>query len=94
MWPFRHKGKHSHELPEEFLQRLERVESSLKLVQTEWNEVYDKIAHAFDRERKRRRVAFDASAAEIAEQTAPGAQKTPDWSDPVVILSEARKRGM
>jgi len=33
--------------------KCDRLESQLKLIRTEWNDVYDKVAHLYDRTRKR-----------------------------------------
>lgn len=36
--------------------RMDRLEHSFKLLSTEWNEIYDKMAHAAERNRKRRKI--------------------------------------
>jgi len=35
------------------LARFDRLESELKGIRLEWNDVYDKVAHLYDRTRKR-----------------------------------------
>lgn len=96
MWPFRDKQTLSPGIPSEIQDRLHSLEHELKLIRIEWEEVYDKITHAFDRERKRRkRVLDDVTVGE----TDGGAQGTVglsgiNWEDPVVIMAEARKRGL
>ncbi len=89
MWPFSDKKNCSPAIPAEVLERLDRLEHQIQLLKVEWSEVYDKIAHQFDRERKRRGKAL--MEAEPADgNSAPSI----NWNDPVVIASEARKRGL
>lgn len=97
MWPFSHKEKHSPDLPEAFLTRLDTLEHDFKLIRIEWAEIYDKIVHQFERERKRKGKALsDAelvespnSAAGVSDQLSSG-----NWQDPVFIMEQARRRGL
>lgn len=97
MWPFSHKETDSHAVPEEFQRRLDTVEHDLKLIRIEWAEIYDKIVHQFDRQRKRKeKVIEDAGALGDVPEDTRGSGQVPggNWQDPIFIMSEARKRGL
>ena len=67
-------------------QRVLTLETELKLLRTEWNDLYDKIAHQFDRLRKRQKAM-------IADQgTEPEETASPLTADAVWEL--ARRKGM
>jgi len=76
------------------LARFDRLESELKGIRLEWNDVYDKVAHLYDRTRKRitaLRKAEDRSSA------TNGAEGDPEHTQPQThadLMNMARGRGM
>lgn len=76
------------------LARFDRLESQIKRIEMEWNDTYDKIAHLYDRTRKR------IQALKRAEDRSNGTSSPEDTPEPSApkthaeILSMARGRGM
>lgn len=95
MWPFSYKAKRSDEDPGEVRERVKALESDLKLIRAEWNDIYDRIVHQFERERKRRtKMASDSLADPNGAGEPSRATPQPDWSDPIEIMKQARLRGL
>lgn len=96
MWPFSHKVSRSEEIPEPLRERVSALESDFKRLRAEWNDIYDRIVHQFDRERKRRsKLAADSLPDPNGSGTGDGVNSPAiDWSDPVEILKQARMRGL
>lgn len=97
MWPFSHKEHREFDVPEAFQRRIETLEHDLKLIRVEWSEIYDKIVHQFERDRKRRGKGLPDD--QLPESSNPGPEAAYNlagraWEDPAVILAEARKRGI
>jgi len=65
------------------LARFDRLESELKGIRLEWNDVYDKVAHLYDRTRKR------ISALKKAEDRSEGTNGDEPAPQPTVFQSHA-----
>ena len=74
--------------------RFDRLESELKGIRLEWNDVYDKVSHLYDRTRKR------ISALKKAEDRSDEQKEASNGADPAVpqthaeIMNLARQKGM
>ena len=76
------------------LARFDRLESELKGIRLEWNDVYDKVAHLYDRTRKRIQ-ALKKAEARSDEQN--GDLRDPEHTVPQThadIMLQARKKGI
>jgi len=76
------------------LARFDRLESELKGIRLEWNDVYDKVAHLYDRTRKRIKAlqkAEDRPEATNGDESSP--QPT-GFQSHAEIMAFARQRGV
>lgn len=71
-------------------QRLAALETAVKLLQVEWNEVYDKITAAQARDRKRDRDAQRASALAPPVAPDPASRKAALWRQAAEVLKGGR----
>jgi len=75
------------------LARFDRLESELKGIRLEWNDVYDKVAHLYDRTRKRisaLKKAEDRSEGTNGDAEAPQPTELSTHAD---IMNLARQKG-
>lgn len=82
--------KVEHEL---LLARIDRLESQMTGIKIEWEDVYDKITHLYDRTRKR--IAA-LKKAEVRSDAPNGAQGDPEHTQPQThadIMNMARQKG-
>ncbi len=70
-------------------QKIEALESKIKLLAVEWDEVYDKITRAADRVRQRTR-----KLQELVPENEPKTNENPATMDQVELTRFARKRGI
>jgi len=76
------------------LARFDRLESELKGIRLEWNDVYDKVAHLYDRTRKRIKAL---QKAEDRSESPNGDDNTPEptsFKSHAEIMQYARTRGV
>lgn len=76
------------------LARFDRLESELKGIRLEWNDVYDKVAHLYDRTRKRIQAlkkAEDRSEEPIADSNGVEHSGFQTHAD---IMNSARQKGI
>lgn len=73
------------ETPPPLAARIAILEQEIKSLRLEWNETYDKIAHQFDRLRKRQKAALEAPEPEAGN----GSLLTPE-----AVWDHARRRGI
>ena len=65
MWPFHSFSTANPQETHRALEaRLDQVESQIRILRTEWEEMYDKIVRRMERERKRRNVEINTDPEE------------------------------
>lgn len=75
------------------LARLDRFESELKGIKLEWNDVYDKIGHLYDRTRKRIGALKKAENGSDEQNGNEVTQQPTQFSTHAEIMNLARSRG-
>lgn len=73
--------------------KCDRVESQMLLIKTEWNDVYDKVSHLYDRTRKRIKALKSAEERAEAPNPAPNGPEPSSPKTHAEILKYARERG-
>jgi len=76
------------------LARFERLESELKGIRLEWNDVYDKVAHLYDRTRKRIKALQKAEDRPEGKNGADGDQEPSQPQSHADLMNLARGRGV
>ena len=74
--------------------KCDRLETQIKLIRTEWNDVYDKVAHLYDRTRKRLTALKRAEDRSEGVNGGEGAEQPSQPQSHADILNLARGRGM
>ena len=75
------------------LARFDRLESELKGIRLEWNDVYDKVAHLYDRTRKRIQALQKAEDRSEGKNGDDVDQQVLAFQSHAEIMSYARNRG-
>lgn len=75
------------------LARFDRLESELKGIRLEWNDVYDKVAHLYDRTRKRIKALQKAEDRPEATNGTDSTQQPTVFQTHADIMAFARQRG-
>ena len=76
------------------LARFDRLESELKGIRLEWNDVYDKVAHLYDRTRKRIQALRKAEDRSEEPNGDKPDQQPPQFQNHADILNYARGKGL
>jgi len=75
------------------LARFDRLESELKGIRLEWNDVYDKVAHLYDRTRKRIKVLQKAQDRSEGQNGDEVNQQPTQFQSHAEIMAYARNKG-